>query len=186
VQQCAVGLVEVSISIAATPPLLAFRLPKYEPRAAPEVVTLQAALGEKAVFEAPPQIIDVGPHWVIAQLQDVRMIENLEPDLSLLAKYDRTHKTTGLTVFALGGSGDITVRSFAPADGLNEDPVCGSGNGAVAAYRLGAGQLGELSHYTASQGRQIGRDGQVQVTIRGKDIHVGGQCVTCISGMFDV
>nr|WP_281353183.1 PhzF family phenazine biosynthesis protein [Paracoccus litorisediminis] len=38
-----------------------------------------------------------------------------------------------------GGPAEIEVRSFAPSCGVNEDPFCGSGNGAVAAYRLRGG-----------------------------------------------
>lgn len=76
----------------------------------------------------------------------------------------------------------MVVRSFAPGDGIAEDPVCGSGNGAVAAFRLAAGQVGVATADVASQGRQVGRDGDVSVRFEGADIHIGGQCVTCIEG----
>ncbi len=88
---------------------------------------------------------------------------------------------TGATVFAVAGE-RVVVRSFAPGDGIPEDPVCGSGNGAVAAFRLAAGQVGDGGSYLASQGRQVGRDGKITIRIEGTDIHVGGQCVTCIEG----
>ena len=32
------------------------------------------------------------------------------------------------------------------------------------------------------QGRQVGRDGYVRVRIDGADVHVGGECVTCVEG----
>ncbi len=129
-----------------------------------------------------PQILDVGPRWVIAELASAAEVELLAPDLAALAAYDRAHHTTGLTVFASGAAGGLTVRSFAPADGVAEDPVCGSGNGAVAAYRLLGGQVKDGDAWTASQGRQVGRDGQVRVWIDGRDVHVGGACVTCVRG----
>jgi PhzF family phenazine biosynthesis protein len=106
----------------------------------------------------------------------------LGPDLSALADYDRAHHTTGLTLFAVGPEG-VKVRSFAPADGIAEDPVCGSGNAAVAAYRLLRGALADGQSYQASQGREVGRDGEIYVRISGRDVYVGGQCVTCVSGM---
>jgi predicted PhzF superfamily epimerase YddE/YHI9 len=62
--------------------------------------------------------------------------------------------------------------------------VCGSGNGAVAAYRLHCGAISDGSTYVASQGRQLGRDGYVNVRIDGADVHIGGACVTCIDGIF--
>ena len=88
---------------------------------------------------------------------------------------------TGATLFAIEGD-RVVVRSFAPGDGIPEDPVCGSGNAAVAAFRLLAGQIGAGDSYVASQGRQVGRDGYVRVRIDGGDVHVGGQCVTCVEG----
>jgi predicted PhzF superfamily epimerase YddE/YHI9 len=47
---------------------------------------------------------------------------------------------TGVNVFGLCAAGtdaDLEVRSFAPGAGIPEDPVCGSGNGCVAALVAG-------------------------------------------------
>lgn len=175
IQQSAVGLVEVTV----TPTHRSFRLPRYSAAPAPVAGLLERALGVAPV--APPQIVDVGPKWVIVQLDAAAAVRGLAPDLALLAEYDRRHQTTGLTVFAPDGD-DVVVRSFAPADGIAEDPVCGSGNGAVAAYRLCAGQIRDGDHYRASQGREVGRDGVIDIRIVGDQVHVGGQCVTCLSG----
>jgi len=177
VQECAVGLVEVSVGDTG----LSFRLPRYAASPAEDADTIITAIGGPLVVSAPPQVLDVGPRWVIAEMASVDAVAHLEPDLTALARYDRRHGTTGLTVFASGDGGTV-VRSFAPADGIPEDPVCGSGNGAVAAYRLLAGQIGNGDRYIASQGLQIGRDGYVHIRVDGQDIHVGGQCVTCITG----
>lgn len=175
VQHCAVGPVEVSVGEG-----LSFKLPRYAVSDAP--AGIGEAIGGAHLLAAPPRILNVGPRWVIAELVSAEAVETLTPDLAALADYDRAHSTTGLTLFAPGGAGDITVRSFAPADGVAEDPVCGSGNGAIAAYRLLAGQIGDGSAYVASQGRQVARDGRVWVRIQGADVHIGGDCVTCVSG----
>jgi PhzF family phenazine biosynthesis protein len=175
IQQSAVGLVEVTV----TPEARAFRLPRYAASPAPVAGLLERALGAAPV--APPQIVDVGPKWVIVELDSATAVRSLTPDLALLAEYDRRHQTTGLTLFAPEGDG-LVVRSFAPADGIPEDPVCGSGNGAVAAYRLLAGQIKDGDAYQALQGREVGRDGQIDIRIEGDAVHVGGQCVTCITG----
>ncbi|MEY3905331.1 MAG: hypothetical protein RIR59_154 [Pseudomonadota bacterium] len=176
-QQCAVGLVEVTVA----QDMRSFRLPRYAAQAAPAPDDLAAALGDAAVLKAAPQMIDVGPRWVIGELASPKALTELTPDLARLAAYDRRHATTGLTLFATQGD-DVCVRSFAPADGIAEDPVCGSGNGAVAAYRLLQGAIGSGDAYVAQQGREVGRDGRIHIQISGGDIHVGGQCVTCISG----
>lgn len=181
VQQCAVGLVDVSVAGTG----LSFRLPRYAFEEAPEPERLVAALGDAAIVGAP-RIVDVGPRWVIVQLSSAAAVEQLLPDLPALADYDRAYATTGLTVFGERADGGIVVRSFAPADGVPEDPVCGSGNGAVAAYRLKSGQIAAGSAYTASQGRQVGRDGHVRVAIVGDAVHVGGDCVTVVDGTFRI
>lgn len=178
VQQCAVGLVEVSQSGAG----LSFRLPRYSFEDAPDVDWLAAAVG-RDVIVGTPQIVNVGPRWVIAELASVAVLDALSPDLASLADYDRKHLTTGLTVFAASPDQSLMVRSFAPADGVAEDPVCGSGNAGVAAYRLRLGQIAAGSNYAVSQGRQVGRDGKVQVRIDGDAIHVGGECVTVMEGL---
>ena len=177
VQQCAVGLVEVS----QTGDGLSFRLPGYSCEDAPEVERLVVALGNRAVIGLP-QIVNVGPRWVIAELASIAVLDQLAPNLASLADYDRKHDTTGLTVFANSEDESVMVRSFAPADGVAEDPVCGSGNAAVAAYRLRLGQVAAGSRYAVSQGRQVGRDGHVYVRIDGDAIHVGGESVTVVEG----
>jgi PhzF family phenazine biosynthesis protein len=175
IQQSAVGLVEVTVGQDSR----SFRLPRYAATPAPLAGFLERALGASPM--APPQIVDVGPKWVIAELASAEAVRTLTPDLGLLADYDRRHQTTGLTLFAPEGEG-LVVRSFAPADGIPEDPVCGSGNGAVAAYRLLAGQIKDGDAYQAVQGREVGRDGRIDIRIEGDAVHVGGQCVTCITG----
>lgn len=179
VQQCAAGLIEISQTRGG----LSFQLPRYSYEAAPDADKLEQALGEHAIRGAP-QIVNVGPRWVIAELASTPLLETLNPDYAILADYDRAQGTTGMTVYANAADGSIMARSFAPADGITEDPVCGSGNAAVAAYRLRLGQITSGSAYTAFQGCQVGRDGRVQVRIENDDIHVGGQCVTVVDGDF--
>jgi PhzF family phenazine biosynthesis protein len=159
---------------------LSFRLPRYNVVEADTPGELVAAIGGASLLAAAPATVDVGPRWMIAELISSDIVEGLAINLPALAAYNERTNTTGLTVFAPKGDG-IVVRSFAPTDGLMEDPVC---NGAVAAYRLHHGAIGDGSAYVASQGRQIGRDGYVDVRIEGGDIHIGGACMTVIDGVF--
>lgn len=183
VQQCKVGLVEIAVPDDWRADGLSFRLPPDTISPAPEADALVIALDAGELVNAPA-VVDVGPRWVIAQLGSVDEIAGLAPDLPALAAYDRAHDTTGLTVFAEAGDdeGGIKVRTFAPLDGIAEDPVCGSGNGAVAAFRFSKEDVRVGDAYVASQGREIGRDGKIHIRIMADGIHVGGNCVTCIEG----
>jgi len=100
--------------------------------------------------------------------------------MTALAEWTDSLHATGVTVFAPSDDAlsKIHVRSFAPAHGVPEDPVCGSGNLSVAAYvqsRFG-------DHYVARQGMQLGRDGRVSVRIGKDHVQIGGHAVTCVDG----
>ena len=174
VQQCAVGLVELTVGDSG----LSFRLPRY---ALTELSDPEATAWIGAPVRGSAQAVDVGPVWLVAELENIAALERLQHDEARLAAYYVPKGWTGATLYAADGD-RVVVRSFAPGDGIAEDPVCGSGNGAAAAFRLSAGQIGAGDSYVASQGRQVGRDGFITIRIEGQDIHVGGQCVTCITG----
>lgn len=174
VQQCAVGLVELTVGESG----LSFRLPRY---ALTELTDPEATAWIGAPVKGSAQAVDVGPVWLVAELESIADLERLQHDEARLAAYYVPKGWTGATLYAADGD-RVVVRSFAPGDGIAEDPVCGSGNGAAAAFRLAAGQIGAGDSYVASQGRQVGRDGFITIRIAGQDIHVGGQCVTCITG----
>ena len=177
-QRSAVGVVEVSVEEG----ILSFRLPQASIIPAPDPQKLTEALPGIS-FAAPPHIVDVGPRWVVAECTDADALAALEQDFLKLAAYDHAHDATGQTLYAVTSEGTILVRSFAAGHGIAEDPVCGSGNGAVAAYRISQGQITAGGNYTASQGRQAKRDGEVFVRIDEQSgIHVGGRCFTLIQG----
>ena len=174
VQQCAVGLVDLAIGERG----LSFRLPRY---ALTELGDPEATAWIGAEVKGAAQAVDVGPVWLVAELASVAALEGLAHDEARLAAYYVPRGMTGATLFAVEGE-RVVVRSFAPGDGIPEDPVCGSGNGAAAAFRLAAGQVRGGDSYVASQGRQVGRDGYISIRVDGVDIQVGGECVTCIEG----
>lgn len=176
IQQCAVGLVELNVQADR----LSFRLPRYALTDAPDQHEATAWIGDAEVKGAA-KAVDVGPVWLIAELAEIAALENLQHDPARLTAYYEQYGLTGATLFATDGE-RVVVRSFAPGDGIPEDPVCGSGNAAVAAYRLVQGQITDGTTYRASQGRQLGRDGWIDIRIEGADVHVGGACVTCVRG----
>jgi len=133
--------------------------------------------------------VDVGPVWVVADMGDARAVDTLEPDMAAIAELSQALDASGATVFGRTGNAAMAfhVRSFAPAHGIPEDPVCGSGNIAVAAYLRETGLLKEFGpRYTARQGMQVGRDGRVQVRVSADSIQIGGEAVTCVDGKLRV
>jgi PhzF family phenazine biosynthesis protein len=128
--------------------------------------------------------IDVGPVWIVGEMSDARSLAALKPDMTALAEWTQSLGASGVTVFAVSGevSSAIHVRSFAPAHGIPEDPVCGSGNLSVAVFLKENDFLKRFgSEYVARQGMQLGRDGRVSVRMKTK-IEIGGHAVTCVDG----
>ena len=75
------------------------------------------------------------------------------------------------------------VRAFCPSDGIAEDPVTGSANAAIAAALFEAGRLKRGDRYSVSQGREVGRDGCVEVRIdEGGEVWIGGRVQAVIRG----
>jgi PhzF family phenazine biosynthesis protein len=146
---------------------------------------LARALGTSLVDA--PFAIDVGPVWIVAHVPNERALRAMAPDLAAIERLSQTLGATGVTAFALpdDARAPIAVRSFAPAAGVGEDPVCGSGNASVGAYLGVTGLLSRTgATYRASQGREVGRDGTVEVSVAdgGRTIEIGGTCVTVVDG----
>ena len=190
VQECAAGLIPVAVRGDAPGWHLALTMPPatLTPLTAPQIHELEAVLGCAVRHTPIPCVVNVGAVWLVAELAEGAQLLALEPDLARSAHFERQLGLTGVTVFAPNAAGqDIEVRSFAPSNGIAEDPVCGSGNGAVAYFRKAAGGPSSSLAYRATQGRRVGRDGQVDVTVH-KDgtVTVGGACITCVDGVLKV
>lgn len=173
-QECGAGLIELSVEDDA-------RIFLKGP--APKMQQLFAQIPSIPLKPGSPVIrVDVGPIWVVGEVSNPGALGALKPDMTALAEWSTSLGVTGTTVFARSGEGGsaIHVRSFAPAHGVPEDPVCGSGNLSVANYLKESKPFG--SDYVARQGMQLGRDGRVAVRFREDYIQIGGHAVTCVDG----
>jgi PhzF family phenazine biosynthesis protein len=182
VQECGQGL--VSLRIEAERLFLALPTPALRGVPAAQLSELAAALGIASESVRANAAVDVGVTWITLQLADADAVRQLRPDQARIRALTPPG-VVGVTVFGLAQAGthsDIEVRSFAPAEGVPEDPVCGSGNGCVAAL-VRRERLIPRSTYSASQGHCVGRDGRIEVRF-GEDetIWLGGHAVTCVEG----
>ena len=77
------------------------------------------------------------------------------------------------------GSGgyDFVSRYFAPAAGIDEDPVTGSAHCTLGPFWAGRLGRNELTGFQASA-----RGGLVQVRPDGDRVHLGGRAVTVLRG----
>lgn len=205
IQECGVGLVELDFQAdpaadvmapTAPSPTISFALPAASLRdlSDDETTELEQVLGHAVVRAATPAIIDVGPRWIVAQLASARALLGLDPDLRAAAFMETRLGALGICVFGEHDPAEqsdvaIEVRAFAPSSGIDEDPVCGSGNGCVAAFRRERGLLlgAQAAGYVASQGTRVGRDGRIVVRYgQAGQIRIGGRCVSTVQGTLRV
>jgi PhzF family phenazine biosynthesis protein len=179
-QECGAGVLDLSreggvIWVKAPP----HRIEALDAaRAADYARTLGGAI------DGAPSVVRVGPVWAVADLGEAGRVDALRPDLGAIGRFTEAIGATGIVVFgAASGEAAIHVRAFAPAHGVPEDPVCGSGNVSVAAYLAKTGGLKRTGErYMARQGMALGRDGRVSIRVEGGAIHLGGEAVTCVEG----
>lgn len=176
-QECGAGLIELSVEKSGI--FLKAPEARVSPVAAGKVLRALGAPVEDL------RSVNVGPVWLVGEVRTAKALAAMAPDMGALAAATTAAKAGGVTLFAASGekSSAIHVRSFAPAHGINEDPVCGSGNISVAAHLRFFGKLRQFgASYVARQGMQLGRDGRVSVRVGPQGIEIGGKCVTCVEG----
>jgi PhzF family phenazine biosynthesis protein len=186
-QECLAGTLDLSIdqTEAGTKIMVQAPAAKITPMRKDLLPLLIGALGTPPLTDSPALRVDLGVAWLVVNMDSSDAVAGLRPDMDAVIKISNAAQVTGITIF--GRSDDpvsaLHVRSFAPAQGIIEDPVCGSGNASVAAFLIHCGQLKPSgAHYIARQGMQVGRDGEVAVSIDGERIKIGGYAVTCVEG----
>lgn len=176
VQECGAGLVELRRSGDR----LAFRAPprlRSGPVEPGEVARLTVGLGLR-----PDQVVDArwadnGPGWVALLLDSAAAVLGIEPRMELL----RPDEMIGVVgPHPDGSAARFEVRAFFAGRGLEEDPVTGSLNAALAQWLIPAG-LAPPS-YVATQGTCLQREGRVHVEAVGPDVWVGGDTVVGVTG----
>jgi trans-2,3-dihydro-3-hydroxyanthranilate isomerase len=133
-----------------------------------------------------------GIHWFVARLKSLEAIQNLHPDMASIAELSRKEKVTGIQVFTTETEDpqcDFHVRTFLPNEGINEDPVCGTGNSCIGAFIVENeivktnGQI----RFISEQGNELGRPGRVYIEVEGKPgsvekVRISGSAVTVMTG----
>ena len=140
-------------------------------------------------MEAPPPglaaALGVAPMEVwqnefnyLALLADPASVRALSPDFPAIARLDRP----GLIVTAAGEGGfDFTSRYFAPAKGVDEDPVTGGAHCMLAPFwspRMGK------SEFLARQASP--RGGSVLCRLRDDRVELEGSCVFYLEGFAEI
>ena len=138
-----------------------------EPTEAP--TGLLDALGARATF------VGRGTYDLLVEVASAAEVRMLAPDFGALGRV----QARGVIVTARGDEPgfDFVSRFFAPAVGVNEDPVTGSAHAALGPYWKGRIGKDALLAYQASA-----RGGVVRVRVAGERVRLAGQAVTVLRG----
>jgi PhzF family phenazine biosynthesis protein len=128
----------------------------------------------KAIFGAPVVAACRGQEDWLVELASEEAVCTCHPDLTRLAALP----ARGLIITARGsGNVDFVSRFFAPAAGIDEDPVTGSAHCTLAGYwseRLGK---------TEMAARQVSaRGGSIRVRLNGERVALTGKAVIVLRG----
>ncbi len=125
--------------------------------------------------KCPMQIVSTGHSKVMVGINNKKVLNSIKPDFSRLADISRKIKCNGFFVFTLD-SDDTEIlthgRMFAPAIGINEDPVTGNAIGPLGAYlvKLKLVNFENVKFkFKAKQGEAIDRPGIVEVEVNVDD-----------------
>lgn len=154
-------------------------------------VKLIAALniGEDDLLENHKvQIVSTGHSKVMIGIKSREVLNELKPNYDALSMLSKAINCNGYYVFTMDSQdSDILIhgRMFAPAIGINEDPVTGNANGPLGAYLIHHNLVennNSLFKFKAKQGEAINRPGIIEVEVKIEDkepieVKVSGEAV---------
>ncbi|MEN5209770.1 PhzF family phenazine biosynthesis protein [Stenotrophomonas terrae] len=186
IQQCAAGLLPVRVQGGRWFRQIHVRSPQAERRET-AMEKLPDGLAALAKRGHSPELWNNGPDWWLLEAGNEAALRRYKPELAAIAAMPGRGK---LAVYAPADRPDVgyqyVVRAFAPGVGINEDPVTGSANALVAAQLLQQGRIKPFQQYLASQGRELGRNGEVRVEVDAEsNIWIGGEVQQVIAGQIE-
>lgn len=129
----------------------------------------------KVLGKMPSEVLRSRDYLVVYESEDV--IRSIEPDFEGMRKWD----CLGVIVTAPGTNVDFVSRFFAPAAGVNEDPVTGSAHSTLIPYwarRFGKKDLHAL--------QLSPRGGELFCQDDGDRVKIGGKSITYFRGEIEV
>lgn len=174
-QICKAGVFEVEVLLDENDYLLAMTYEKIEflnKLSQDEIEILLKALGLKEkdlIKKLPIQIVSTGNSKVLIAIKDSQLLHDLKPNMQELKELSQEIACNGYFVFAFDTKEkDIFTqgRMFAPAIGIDEDPVTGNAHAPLAHYLYKYNFLNPDTKkccFYAKQGSAMGREGKVLV-----------------------
>ncbi|MBG0858623.1 MAG: PhzF family phenazine biosynthesis protein [Bacteroidales bacterium] len=139
-----------------------------------ETVTIPAGI-EKLIGIRPVELLRTGHGWSFALLKNETEVRDLKPDFRIMRNSD--YGDLIVTAPSDDPQYDFCVRCFAPALGIDEDPVTGSAQCVLVPFWHGkTGRKEFMSHQVSKRG------GILKAALKGSRVEISGQARTIIRG----
>jgi PhzF family phenazine biosynthesis protein len=126
---------------------------------------------EKVTGSKPLELYQAGNGWTLGFMKSEKEIRNMKPDFSLMK--NSIFGDLMVTANSDDPDYDFCVRCFAPAAGINEDPVTGSANCALAPFWHEKTGKNDFNSHQISK-----REGILKISLKGNRVEISGQAKT--------
>ncbi len=134
----------------------------------------------------PPALMDGGRRWWLAEVADETTLRAATPPWDAVVALAQATESMGLCVYARSDDPVyyLAVRAWVGATGAFEDAASGAANATLAAWLASQNALpGDSGFYRISQGREVGHDAIIELTVDGDgDVWSGGRVCSVVSG----
>ncbi|HET6435272.1 MAG TPA: PhzF family phenazine biosynthesis protein [Xanthomonadaceae bacterium] len=191
VQEGVAGLLPLRVHGEGIARTVAVRTPRARigEIAAPDDPRLADALAGLPRGALPPALMDGGRRWWLAEISDEASLRAATPDWAAVERLAHATDTMGLCVFARSDDPVyyLAVRAWVGAPAPFEDAASGAANATLAAWLASQDALpGDGGFYRISQGREVGHDAIIELTVDAAgDVWSGGRARTIVRGELD-
>jgi PhzF family phenazine biosynthesis protein len=157
--------------------------------ASPGDARLRDALAGLPLGALPQALMDGGRRWWLAELADEATVRSASPDWDAIERLANATDSMGLCVFARSDDPVyyLAVRAWVGAPARFEDAASGAANATLAAWLADRDALpGDSGFYRISQGREVGHDAIIELTVDANgDVWSGGRVCSVVRGELD-
>lgn len=136
--------------------------------------------------ELPPALMDGGRRWWLAELENEAALRAATPPWEAIGILAQSTDSMGLCVYARSDDPVyyLAVRAWVGAPAQFEDAASGAANATLAAWLASQNALpGDSGFYRISQGREVGHDAIIELTVDDAgDVWSGGRVCTVVEG----
>ena len=167
---------------------IAVRTPRARAReiASADDPRLRDALHDLPLGRLPPALMDGGRRWWLVELENETALRTATPPWDAIGILAQSTESMGICAYARSDDPVyyLAVRAWVGAPAQFEDAASGAANATLAAWLASQDALpGDGGFYRISQGREVGHDAIIELTVDAEgDVWSGGRVCTVVEG----